>query len=279
MCTTHQSCSGSGTSRICSTYQICQTCYDHSNDWDWRVYTNIGDTFNINRIDRRGKKQPPRWTKVEKGQPYSATRIFPNYVKAAPDNLFADKTIDQTYVSNIPTYPSIFDYHYTNRVFDYTQSINAKEWNSKLSDTLRTLGASKGVNVIMIFTKHDQAYRHALENAWVGGRINDVIILTGVSDGNVSWVDVVSYAKNKGNETFQVTMKNELLTTELNPDKFMTVVSNVTNRYFDLPQPNQFEYLKDSIQATTKTIVVTMSIVLILTLILMVFFYHNDQLH
>jgi len=45
----------------CST-EICQTCYDHSFDNDWRVFTSMGKwtQFNIDRIDRQGLKEPPR---------------------------------------------------------------------------------------------------------------------------------------------------------------------------------------------------------------------------
>src|SRR5690348_3424388 len=43
-------CGDSKNSRTCYR-RVCDTCYEHSHDYDWDVYSNIG-TFTIDRIDR-----------------------------------------------------------------------------------------------------------------------------------------------------------------------------------------------------------------------------------
>ncbi len=50
-CNCRQTCSGSGSNQSCT--QICDTCYEHSNDWDWDVSSTAGN-FTIDRIDRQG---------------------------------------------------------------------------------------------------------------------------------------------------------------------------------------------------------------------------------
>lgn len=64
MCYYTESCSGSGTSRSCTRTRHCSTCYEHSYDVDWDVHTTVGN-LTIDRIDRQGLDQPPRWTAVQ----------------------------------------------------------------------------------------------------------------------------------------------------------------------------------------------------------------------
>ena len=58
-CFCYESCSGSGENQTC--HQVCQTCYEHSYDYSWRVHSDIG-SLTISRIDRQGVNEPPRWT-------------------------------------------------------------------------------------------------------------------------------------------------------------------------------------------------------------------------
>ena len=77
-CNCRESCSGSGSTRSCST--TCDTCYEHSYDVDWRVKTSVHE-FNIQRINRQGTQEPPRWTKVTVGQPTAFVYKFTNYIR------------------------------------------------------------------------------------------------------------------------------------------------------------------------------------------------------
>ncbi len=83
-CNCFETCSGTGSSRSCST--TCSTCYDHNEDYDWRVNTSVGN-FNVSRTDSQGKKQPKDWTKMLKGQPAAMTHDYTNYIKAVPESL------------------------------------------------------------------------------------------------------------------------------------------------------------------------------------------------
>lgn len=87
-CNCRQSCSD----KTCS--QVCNTCFEHRNDWDWDVQSTVG-VFTINRIDKRGSQEPPRWTEVKLGEPAANTYSYTNYLKAAPNSLFNMKLAEQ----------------------------------------------------------------------------------------------------------------------------------------------------------------------------------------
>src|SRR5574342_424492 len=85
-CNCRQSCTGSGKNQSCTT--VCDTCYEHSHDYDWDVYTSINDTITIDRVDRQGVNEPSLWTAVKMGEPVSVTHSYKNYIKASPGTLF-----------------------------------------------------------------------------------------------------------------------------------------------------------------------------------------------
>ena len=143
----------------------CDICHEHSNDWDWNVESTAGD-FTIDRVDRRGSKEPPRWTAVAPGQPVAQAKSFTNYVKAVPHSLFnTNQQALGKYGAEVPPYPSdVYDYHYINRILSVGVSIpDVTTWNHNLALMLRTPGPSKQVNVIIVVTKNaDPTFEYAL---------------------------------------------------------------------------------------------------------------------
>lgn len=85
-CNCHEVCSGSGKDRSCRTE--CDTCYEHhsflrtipGNDYDWRVYTSNGEVVEIDRVDRQGVREPPRFTAVRMGEPTTLAHTYTNYM-------------------------------------------------------------------------------------------------------------------------------------------------------------------------------------------------------
>lgn len=244
------SCSGSGQNRQC--HEVCQTCYDHTNDWDWRVMTNLGD-FNISRIDRRGADEPPRWSQVAIGQPVAEERRYTNYVRAVPESLFLDEAVpDSTFAGMIPAYPRVYDYHYADRVHAMGVKLpDQKQWSLDLANILKKLGPAKQVNVQIIFVNTpDQSYRHAVERAWLGGKKNDVVLIVGVVEyPKIAWVDIMTFALNSGNELFQVSLRDAI--TEIgvvDREKFMGVITEQVMTKYDRPHMRDYEYLKDEMK-------------------------------
>src|SRR5580698_7591447 len=95
------------------------TCYEHSYDVDWEVFSSNGEEFEIARVDRQGTREPGRWTRVEMGEPTSKVHDYENYIKASPDSMFRRQGLTGRYVEMkvLPEYPQdIYDYYRINRV-------------------------------------------------------------------------------------------------------------------------------------------------------------------
>lgn len=249
-CNCRTECSGSGNNQSCST--VCDTCYEHWNDYDWRVRSNIGD-FNISRIDRQGTREPPRWGVVAVGQPVARERTYTNYVQAVPESLFHQRNLDAPHLPAIPAYPDVYDYHYANRVLAVGMNVPEQaQWNNELALLLRKLGPQKQANVIIIVVNTaDSSYRHKLEAAWLGGKKNDVVIMLGTTDGGktLAWVDVMTWALNKGNELFHVRLRDELKGIgTLDRERILAAVGSKVMAHYDRPQMADFAYLRSAIQ-------------------------------
>ena len=283
-CNCRETCSGTGNNRSCST--TCDTCYEHSYDVDWRVYTSVGD-LEIDRINRQGTKEPPRWTAVLPGEPASLTDSYRNYLKASPASLFAMGEIEKdkvTYNGLFPGYPRVFDYYRYNRVIQMQTSYpQADELNRTLNMELRKLGAQKEVNIIVVFAKTtDPMYRFAFERHWLGGKKNDVIVIFGMdNDRKLSWSDVITFGKNSGNELLAVVLKDELRGLSErqqfgNAAMLSEVITKTVTTNFKRKQMKDFEYLKDDYQPSQGAIMGFVIFQIILLTGMTIFFYNFD---
>lgn len=187
----------------CDSKGNCSTCYDHSEDYDWKVYSSAG-SFEIDRIDRQGRRTPPRFASVKNGEAVSLEDEFDNYVKAVPDSLFshiAGSSAVKKFEGKIPPYPGrVYDYHRLNRVLAANvQGINTSTMSQDLSEMLKTLGPRAKANVVVVFAGyHDEEFATALGHAWLNGKKNDVIVILGTpAYPAIAWVKVISWTKNE----------------------------------------------------------------------------------
>jgi len=191
-------------------------------------------------------------------EPASLPQSYTNYVKAVPDSLFNNqsKLVQQQYAGKIPTHPNVFNFYHYNRVINIGSSISStdqKTTNVLLNEELRTLGPSKQVNIVVILTSiQDPSYRFAVENNWIGGKKNDVVVFVGLDKNQIVWADVMTWALNKGNEMFHVTLRDDILDLkEFNPTTFVPVVIGDTKKLYDRPHMKDFQYLEDQIEPPT----------------------------
>jgi len=200
-CNCYTTCSGSGKNRSCSEH--CSTCYREHYTVKWSGYTTVGN-FSFKSLDRTSRSvykspDPTSYTKCEVGEPASRTHEYTNYVKAVPDSLFHDdsKTAEQ-FLGKIPSYPKVYGFYKLNRVLNVDSKIPQNiinDINIGLSNELKTLGFAKQVNIIVILTEIDDAsYRYAIEKAWLGAKKNDVVVMIGLDDNKITWVDVMTWA-------------------------------------------------------------------------------------
>ena len=256
----------------------CDICYEHLNDWNWVVRSTAGD-FNIDRIDRRGSKEPPRWTVVQFDQPVALAKPYDNYVKAAPMSIFHEqRETEKQFASMIPPYPSgIHDYHYVNRVIPVNVTIpDIIDWNTHLAMTLRSLGPTKQVNVVLVFVNtSNPLYADALNRAWLGGKKNDVVVVIGTTQyPKIDWVRVLSWTDE---EIFKVQLRDAVFDQKtVDKTQTMSIISTHIVQTFKRKSMKDFEYLKDEIQPDTEIVVLVALMAIVGSISLTIFFIFYD---
>lgn len=230
----------------------CSTCYEHAYDYDWRVFSQNGYEFNINRVDRRGTKEPPRFTAVKMNDPVSYTGMYVNYIKAVPESLFnaaKERAVIERFEKELPKYPlEIYDYHYIDRVLTSGLNLeNGKEWNSEYQKMLSLLGSTKKVNSVLILTKNpDENYANAVRASWLGGKINDVVVVIGAPEyPKIAWVKVFSWSDS---ELFKVQLRDDLLKTTLDPKETTRIIGSKINQMYVIKNIKDFDYLETEVE-------------------------------
>lgn len=256
----------------------CDTCYEHGHDVDWNIYSNIGN-FTIDRIDRQGVQEPPRWTLVQKGQPVAKQHMFVNYIRAVPESLFhRDSSIKERFAELIPPYPdNVYDYWHVDRVIGVGVKIpELREWNRELEEVLRELGPKKQANVVVVFVNTTNTmYAHALEEAWLGGKKNDIVIVFGTTTyPKIDWVYVMSWTDD---QLFKVKLRDELWHLGI-VDRGKTLESikrNTLSSFMRKPMAD-FEYLKDEIEPPLWVLILAALCAVGGSIALTIFFHRNE---
>ena len=245
-CNCYSSCSGSGSSRTCT--RVCQTCYEHGFDVDWNVHSNVGST-GIETIDRQGLKEPPRWSVVEIGEPFSVVSGYYNYIKASPWSIFNKKALEQQV--SIPPYLSVYDYYRINRVQVLDSKYQPDErLNTLLNQTLAKLGPIKKVNVVVVAHSKGNLYSEALKVKMLGGKINDIYIVLDVDkEGVFNNVAVFSWSKS---DLVNVKLRDSLLDIgKWNSTRINQAVKENILKYYESRSIEEFKYLKDEVEIPT----------------------------
>lgn len=262
----------------CST-TICQTCYEHSYDIDWAVYISTGHRLTINRITRQGLKMPPRYDRVIVGEPGSVSNTYTNYVKAAPGTLFRHQGLVQKYKSYIPEHPTnIYDYYRNNKIITIgTEIPEVKEWARNLAELAGRVGSPRQVNPIIIYVLDlPEEFAYALEEAWIGGKKNDAILVIGGDvEGNIKWVRPLAWTNS---EMFKVKLRDDVKGYGNIKNRLGIITAfeyNLWNFYIRKPM-SDFKYLTSSIVPTSTQFVITVIINLIISVIIGIIMVKND---
>lgn len=260
------------------TTTTCDTCYEHSWDYDWDVYTSFGETVTINRVDRQGVREPHRWTVVKIGEPVSLPHSYTNYVKAAPDSLFRHQGLKDKYASQIPNYPDrYYDYYRLDHLVTVGVSVtDAKAWNDDLAKLNSELGSPKQVNIIVVLVRNQpREYYYALEEAWVGGKKNDAILVVSLDDANKpQWAQVMAWTVTKD---FEVKLRDDVMDEPvLDRTATMRILYDNVQRYFKRKPMKDYEYLKSAIVPSTTAWVVSILIGLLVSGGLTYLFHTQD---
>jgi hypothetical protein len=229
-------------------------------------------------VDRQGLNEPPRWTAIQPGEAYSETRSFVNYVKAAPDTLFRHQGLTEKYKGALPEYPqNIYDYYHLNRFVPVGVSVpDTAQWNKDLMELNADLGSKKQVNILTVVAKNQpEDYFYALEQEWIGGKKNDVVLVISVDDANkIQWVDTMAWTDNK---IFQVALRDAIMGVGiLNREQIMgTLRSNVEANFVRKPMKD-FEYLSRTVKPTQGEWIFAMVLGFLVSVGLSIFLEMND---
>lgn len=260
------------------TRRKCDTCYEHTNDWNWDVSSSVG-SFTISRIDRRGSNEPPRWTQVVIGEPASVTHSFDNYVKAAPGTLFRHQGLQEKYANFIPKYPGeVYDYYRLNRVVLVNGATvpDPRAWNQALSELNGKLGPRRQSNTIVVLAKNmpDDFY-YALEEAWIGGKKNDTVLVIGVDPQlRPQWTVVMAWSLNK---LFEVKLRDDIMDLPtLTQEGVINALDRNVSAYYKRKPMADFEYLAASITPSTTQWVVSLIFSLLVACGLTYLFHQHD---
>ncbi len=276
--------SGSGSNRTSTTE--CDTCYRDHYTVRWSAKTTVGTvTFDYRDWTSRLVyllPDPEAYIRCTPGEPASLEHGYTNYVKAVPESLFNDKDAPiNAFKDEIPPYPRVRDFYKIDRVLEVKTNLpqgTHERINTELNNALRELGSAKQVNIIVILTSiADPSYRYAVEKSWLGGKKNDVVLFVGLKDTNIVWTDVMTWARNTGNELFHVKMRDGLKSLGTIEAQMLVpfIVETITKQYVR-PKMADFEYLKDAIEPPLWAILIAIIFAIGGSLGLTVFFHRVD---
>lgn len=261
-CNCRTVCTGSGDSRSCST--VCDTCWRTIYTVEWFATSTVGKILFARRESQSRSvylaADPKAYTDCVIGEPASVASSFTNYVKATPSSLFHSN--DQ---SNhpIPAYPGVHSFYKVNRVISVGNVGNRQtiiDLNGALNDALKSLGKKKQVNIIVVVTRiNDPTYKFAVENAWLGGKKNDVVVFLGVNGDDITWADAMTWAKNAGNELFVVKLRDRLIAAgKFESNTIADAITSTITTDFTRPKMADYEYLIDDIEISTWSLLVAL---------------------
>lgn len=218
--------------------QSCDTCYEHPYDVDYTVNTSVGN-IDIPSIDPQGLFPSPYWEAAKSGEPAAVEKTYLNYLKASPDSIFYH---DPKSVK-VPGYPRVYDYYKYNRVINVGTTADTSKLNDDLNETLKSLGASKQVNIIVVLTNQSPATADDLRVGWLGGKKNDVIVVLGLDGQTIAWQKIFSWAEN---DIFNVELRDGLANLKTyNADSIAQIVAAQIQKNFVRKSMKDYAYLMD----------------------------------
>ncbi len=273
-CHCHDVCSGSGSKKSCS--EQCDTCYDHPYDVNWNVYTSNEEAIQIARQDSQGTMQPSRWTSIQEGDPTTVEHTYTNYLKGSPDTLFRHQGLVEKYKDRLPAYPKVFDYYRIRRFIPNNVPVSDDaDWNASLDKLNANLGKAKQANIMVTLTTEPIDYFSALEESWLGGKKNDVVLVIGVgADHTLKWASVMAWTSN---ETFKVRLRNDVMSLgQLDREAVIEKLGDDVATLYKRKPMADFAYLQSSITPSTTQWILSLIVGVLCGAGLSYFFYKKD---
>jgi hypothetical protein len=287
-CRTCESCTtDSKGNRTCSSY-CCQTCYEHSHDVQWNAWSSNNEHLYSDSCNSPGTSEPARYTAIRVGEPTAVEHSYTNYIKGNPDTIVRRTGVTERFKNKIPPYPQVYDLYRAQRFLAVGLKLpNPIGLNERLSEINAKWGAPRKVNITVVVVREpDEMYLEALREAWVGGKINDIVIAVGTYDdaSTIAWAGVISWTKN---EQIKVDMRNAILDLkslaapaghleDFQYAELLDVIEYQVSAHFEHRRIQEFEYLNASITPSNTFKLVLGIIAVLVSLLLQIFFWVND---
>lgn len=253
------------------------TCYEHTWDDAYYAETSNGESAYASTCHRPGSGSPARWNAIQIGEPTAVEHSYQNYIKGNPDSLMRRQGAAKRFGAKLPKYPEVYDYYRSNRFLAVGVPIaNLPALNERLSEINARLGAAKKVNIVVVAVNEaDQSYLEALRESWIGGKINDTVVVVGMPDyPAIAWAGVISWTKS---EEVKVDLRNRILDLKtFDGERLLSAVeAEVGGKYAHRPM-SDFEYLKATIEPSTAVKWWIFIIGVLMAAGLEIYFWRND---
>lgn len=255
--------------QTCTTINNKRTCtpkyktqYRSIYPWEIRYFveTEISN-HEISRVDAQGAETPPRFSEIQKGDPVTQLVSYTNYIKGASDTLFNQKYEDVPPLA----YPKVYDYYKVRRVIYFgapSNSDEVSEWDKQLA-ILNADIRETGANVIIGVTNSTQDWSERLAQAWDAHNINDVVVVLGVDNETIKWVDVRSWSEY---DIVNIEIRDEILNLKVvDKTKINDIIKSAILEHYKQQPMENFEYLAEDIPPPTWMYIIAAIILLVIT--------------
>lgn len=270
---TGESCTTTNGRRSCTPTYTTQYNYTYDSETRYFVHTEMESKFEISRVDGPGKKTPPRYARIIKGEPAVVSVSYVNYIRGAKDSVLHQKVLNPR---EIP-YPEIYDYYRADRVIAGPgwAPEPAQQFSQELAWANAFIRETKA-NIIVYLTMGSMDEDSILAEAWEAHNINDIVITIGTSANgkDIQWVKTRSWSANS---MVNVTLDSEIKA--LGVLDFPKINAIIQTSVLELYKPRsmeEFEYLATSIPPPIWVIIVA-ALFLLLATPAMVWFFHKHE--
>lgn len=257
-------------SKNSSGQNVCQTCYEDRYTVNWTVYSTLKE-FTIQSLDSGSKSvyftpDPERYKRVVIGEPVAAESSYKNYLLGLPEEYNQNTNLGATpeMLAKIPGYPKVYDFYNINRVYaigGVVHSASIPKFNKLVAEKLRSIGPSKEVNLIVVFTPDNPMFQYAIREKWNGGKKNDVIVVFGVSENEIKNATVITWAQN---EYFRIKLQDELVEYGKIDNGLFDVAFNAISKGYKRPEMKEYAHYEIYIQPDTWVILLNFGLVVII---------------
>lgn len=253
------------------------TCYEHARDRTWTATSSNGETVYSQGCGRPGASDPDRWEAIVIGEPTAVEHSYTNYIKGNPDSILRRQGAAERFKGRLPSYPAVYDWYRIDRFIAIDVPIpDLRALNARLSEINGRLGAMKKVNVVVVAVKEDdQRYLEALRETWLGGKINDFVVVVGTPEfPAVAWAGVISWTRN---EDLKVAVRDEIVAlAAFDGAKVLDIVEANVETKFEHRPISDFEYLKSTIEPSSAVIWIIAIVGILLAIGLQTWFWFED---